>query len=178
MIFLLFLFFQDIEIENQVSISAIANYSDSRGEVKFKEVLLKGPDPYYLAVSNRNETEFVALMKIAHIVPDPDRINWYTITFFSGEEIKGQIRGVTFKAVTDDENKEKVTFRLRDLERLSLSSGEQMKSCPNCEYENNSSFWYCPRCGHELNLGSFEVNERKESRQTSSIRYRLDTRDQ
>lgn len=178
MILIFVLFFQELGIEDPGQILAKAIYSGNKKEVALTDLKIKGPDPFFITLNYKSETEFVAIYKVAHIIKDPDRPHWYKIIFVSGEETEAQLRGVIFKAVIEGEPTENLTIKLRDLDQISIYSGERLKSCMNCSYETNTAYWFCPRCGHELAIGSFEENEEKKQIQPPLIRYRNNTRDQ
>ena len=176
LIIILFLL-QELGVENPGPLSAVIILNDST-EVELTDLMLSGPDPFFLSLNLQKETEFLPLYRIVQIRSLPERMFWYKITLDNKEVIDAQIKNIVFSGKENEDSRRRRQIKLTDVNSIQIISGDQVKSCPNCEYEANTSYWFCPRCGADLQVGGIEENDAEAPTQPPLIRYRIDTRDQ
>jgi len=179
---ILYLFMlQEVNLLNPGPLHAVVLVGESKYEEKTLNVVdlkVKGPDPYHLTLELKDHTEFMPLFRIIKIKKHPRQSFWFYITLDSLEVLEARIQPVTFSATEVDGDGSEIHIRLRELQSMVISGESMMKSCPNCEYEVNTIYWFCPRCGADLQLGTLEENEQQEPRQMPLIRYRVQSHEQ
>jgi hypothetical protein len=136
---------------------------------------IKSPDPYSFSLASRGQSEFVNLGSVT-------RIRWveanndYVVTLETGEVIQGRIGTITFSGMETATPNRSVTVNLRRVARIHVISGDKLRTCPSCGFQDHSAFPFCPVCGAEMVMGPGEEEEDGKEPDDPVHRYRLDSR--
>jgi len=176
LLLIVLLLLQEVGVENPGPLTATITLKNQKSMV-LTDFKIKGPDPYFMTINRDEGTEFLPIYYI-DFIEKTARSYWFELHLVSQETFKGQVKSITFEGFSKEDDQGMVTVKLSDIANLKIISDQQLKSCPHCEYEAQTAYWFCPRCGGSLDLGGYSQNLPKETRQQPLIRYRIDTRDQ
>lgn len=136
---------------------------------------IRSPDPYVFSMDHEGRLEFIKLDAVT-------QIRWiesthdYAVTLETGEVLQGRIGTVTFSGKETTVPHRSVTINLRRIARIHIISGNKLRTCPACGYQDRSTFTFCPVCGAEMVVGPGDEDEEESKQPDPAHRYRLDPR--
>ncbi|CAM2066789.1 hypothetical protein SCOR_15525 [Sulfidibacter corallicola] len=140
-------------------------------------VRLRGLNPYEFEVQGQGGSSFVSLYRILRIQRQKDGRK-FELWFDTGERQVVTIKNIVFQADRTIGGDESKYLALYHTARLHFISGSQMRHCRLGHYEVHTPYPFCPVCGQELALGSYEEELDEEERPANPQihRWRLDPR--
>lgn len=169
----LFFMQQDVDRGQRLNATVVTTGGD---EFELYDLQVSGPDPFAFAMDTSGGTEFIPLNRISRISALAAS-GQYDIIYHTGEIVSGRIGTISFSGVNPERPNESFSVSIRRIERIHVVAGSQLRSCPQCGYEEHTELPYCPVCGTLLESGHFEEEAADESPPPALYRHRVNERD-